>query len=206
MVKYAVRVVSKMSSSKVEISKLKESKDWTIWKMQVRVVLKSMGIFKVVDGTEKYPTLKEGSSTSDTTLYDAAVEAWDTKDVKAQSVILTSIDAQPSLHVVNCKTAGGMWTKLHGVYEQKSETGIHLLYQRLLTFRKSEDDDMTNFISKLEEIVHQLKDLGETISDKMVTTIILLALPPEFNHFHSAWESTAEDKRKIDRIVKSIND
>lgn len=161
---------SKMSNSKVEIKKLKESKDWTMWKMQVKIVLRSMEVFKIVDGSEKCPKLKLNATTAEITAHELSLQAWDLKDVKAQSVIITSIDSQPSLHVVNCKTSCEMWAKLHSVYEQKSETGIHLLYQRLFTFGKSADDDMANFISKLEEIVHQLKDLGETISDKMVMT------------------------------------
>lgn len=77
-------------------------------------------------------------------------------------MIITSIDSKPSLHVVNCTTACEMWAKLHSIYEQKSETSIHLLYKSLLTFTKDPIDDVANFISKLEENVHQLKDLGET--------------------------------------------
>lgn len=152
-------VVVKMST-KVEITKLKEPKDWTMWKMQVKIVLRSMGVFKVVDGSEKCPILRQNASSSQITDHEKAFAEWDGKDVKAQSVIVTSVDTQPSLHMVNCTSAFEMWAKLHSVYEQKSETGIHLLYQRLFTFGKSTDDDMANFISKLEEIVHQLKDLG----------------------------------------------
>lgn len=65
-----------------------------------------------------------------------------------------------------------MWLKLHSVFEQKSETGIHFLQQKFFSFEKAPEDDMANFISKLEEIVQQLADLGEKIPESMVVTKI----------------------------------
>lgn len=90
------------------------------------------------------------------------------------------------MHIVNCKNACGMWSKLHSVFEQKSKTGIHLLQQKFFTFEKNPADDIASFISKVEEIVQQLADLGERISDSMIVTRILMALPSCYNHFHSA--------------------
>lgn len=184
-------------STDVKVSKLKEAKDWTLWKLQAKVVLKTLEVFKVVDGSEKCPKLKENATSAESTAYKTAFEAWDKKDVRAQSVILTSIDVQPSLHIVSCKSSHEMWTKLHTVFEQKSESGIHFLLQKFFRFEKGDDDDMANFISKLEEIVQQLNDLGEKISESMIVTRILMALPPSYNHFHSAWESTADDRKTL---------
>lgn len=187
-------------SAEIKINKLKEAKDWTLWKLQTKVVLRSLDVFKVVDGTEKCPVLKTGASEKEKEAHDIAFGSWEKKDVKAQSVILTSIDVQPSLHIVSCKSANEMWLKLHNVFEQKSETGIHFLQQKFFTFEKNTADDMANFISKLEEIVQQLDDLGEKIPESMVVTKILMALPSTFNHFHSAWESTADDKKSLNEL------
>jgi hypothetical protein len=44
---------------------LKEAKDWTLWKLQAKVVLKSLGAFKVVYGSEKCPILAAGASVAD---------------------------------------------------------------------------------------------------------------------------------------------
>lgn len=174
-------------STEVKIAKLKEAKDWTLWKLQAKVVLKTLDVFKVVDGSEKVPILKPNAQGNEVTAHAELLEAWEKKDVRAQSVILTSIDAQPSLHIVSCTSANEMWTKLHNVFEQKSESGIHFLLQKFFRFEKSDDDDMANFVSKLEEIVRQLSDLGEKVSESMVVTRILMALPSSYNHFHSAW-------------------
>lgn len=187
-------------STEVKISKLTESKDWTIWKLQAKVVLRSLDVFDVVIGKEKPPELKDNPSQSDTVKYEEEYAKFDKKDVKAQSVIVTSVAVQPMTHIVNCKTAFEMWSKLHSVFEQKSEAGIHLLQQKFFTFEKDADDDMATFISKIETIVQQLDDLGEKIPESMVTTKILLALPSSYNHFHSAWESTIDSKKTLNDL------
>lgn len=188
-------------SSEVKISKLKEQKDWTLWKLQAKVVLKTLEVFSVVDKTEKYPILeKQDPSATELAAYEKLILAWDKKDVKAQSVILTSIESQALLHIVSCKPSSEMWDKLHSVFEQKSQSGIHFLLQKFFQYEKNDDDDIANFISKLEEIVQQLSDLDEKISEKMIITRILMALPPSFNHFHSAWESTAENSKNLTNL------
>lgn len=88
-----------------KINKLQEAKDWTLWKLQARVVLKSLEVFKVVDGSEKCPILKIGAAQEEISAFNKLFEAWEKKDVKAQSLILTSVGTQVSLHMVSCTTA-----------------------------------------------------------------------------------------------------
>lgn len=47
------------------------------------------------------------------------------------------------------------------------------------------------------EIVQQLKDQDENISDLMAITKTLMSLPAEYNHFHSAWESTSAENQTM---------
>lgn len=123
-------------SNEVKISKLTEAKEWTLWKLQVKVVLRSLEVFDVVDGKVKEPQLKDNATSDETAKHLEEYAKFEKKDVKAQSVIVTSIAQQPPTHIVNCKTAFEMWNKLHSVFEQKSETGIHLLQQKFFTFEK----------------------------------------------------------------------
>lgn len=183
--------------SEIKISKLADAKDWTLWKMQVKVVLRSQEVFGVVDKTEKEPVLKSGADGAAITKHEEEKKEWLKKDLKAQSVILTSIEKQPSTHIINCKTACEMWDKLHIVFEQKSETSIDLLYEKFFALSKESGDDMASFISKVEEIAQQLSDLGEKIPERMVMTRIIKVLPPTYNHFHSAWESTVDNKKNL---------
>lgn len=184
-----------MDSESSKITKLVDAKQWTIWKFQVKIVLQSIGAWNVVNGTEKEP--KRDSSN---TKYETELAEFNKKDVNAQRVIVTTVGEQPLLHIVNCTHASEMWSKLQTVFEQKSKSGIHFLYQKFFLHTKSDEVDMAGFISQIEEIVKQLSDLDTKIPDSMVVTKILMSLPPTYNHFHSAWESTAEANQTLEHL------
>lgn len=182
-----------MENDTYKIEKLTSASQWLLWKFQVRIMLSASDAFQVVSGDLAQPA--EG---------DAKLSAWQKVDMKAQRVIATSVGQQALLHIVNCTTSNQMWRKLHTVYEQKSDCSVHLLQQRFYSFVKDPNDSIACHISKLEELVQQLKDLKENISDSMIMTKILMTLPASYNHFHSAWESTSAEQRTLDHLRERL--
>lgn len=100
--------------------------------------------------------------------------------------------------IINCDTAHQMWEKLHGVYENKTETSLYMLQQEWFQYNKDPNDDLSTHISKLQDLCFKLKAFGEEISDSMLITKIIIALPEQYNYFVSAWESTEAEQRTID--------
>uniref|UniRef100_A0A1B6BYY1 Copia protein n=1 Tax=Clastoptera arizonana TaxID=38151 RepID=A0A1B6BYY1_9HEMI len=96
-----------------------------------------------------------------------------------------------------------MWNKLHSIFEQKSTVSVHLLQQRFLNY-KYDGEDISTLFSKIEEMVNQLKSLGETVSDKMIMTKVLMSIPDRFNHFISAWESVPTKKQTLDNLSSRL--
>lgn len=145
------------------------------------------------------PTATEITADADApTKYQKRLREWIKNDGMAQRYIVTSMENTPMLHIINCTTAHEMWEKLHRVYENKTETSVHMLQQEWFKYSKDPNDDLSTHISKLQDLCHKLKALGETISDSMLITKILMTLPEQYNHFVSAWESTDAAQRTID--------
>lgn len=117
---------------------------------------------------------------------------------------ITALGKLPKIHVLNCETSNAMWTKLEAVYEKKSQATIHFTTQKFFNFARESVDDIATFISKLQAVVKQMRDLGEQVSDGMVMTKILMSLPSELSHFASAWESTPEELRTIDNLTSRL--
>lgn len=187
-----------MSSGDLDkIFRLREEKDWVLWKFQISILLKYHEVFDYVTGKTKEPPETDKD-------YATKIVDFNKHDIKAQRAISSTIEKEPLLHIVNCKTSAEMWAKLKSVYEQSSETTIHFIQQRFFTFTKDPSDSIATFIAKLQELVQQLTDLGEEVSDKMVMTKILLALPPSLNHFHSSWAATAEDKKTLNELCTRL--
>lgn len=185
----------------VRIEKLQSVEKWPMYKFQIRVIMMSNELWDIVCGDSPKPVKNDNEKQED---FDAKSKAWKLKDCKAQKHIVTSVGEEPLLHIMNCETAREMWTKLENVYEQKSKSSIHLLQQKFYSFTKDPADNMAVHISKLRNIVQQLKDLGEIISDSMVITKVLSTLPSDLGHFQSAWESTSENDQTIDNLTSRL--
>ncbi|CAH2105332.1 unnamed protein product [Euphydryas editha] len=172
--------------------KLEGISNWNLWKFQSIVFLRSQDLLEVVDGRRVKP--------------EAAADkaAWEKKDAKAQSWIVTRISEKAMLHIITCTTSAEMWRKLSSVYEQKSETSIHIVQQRFFQYKYEEGTDMSTFLSKIEELRNQLKQMGEEISEKFVITKVLMSLPDCYKHFVSAWESAPDEKQSLENLVARL--
>lgn len=130
------RLVLNMGSEKP--LKLEGYGDWISWKFQVKVILKALDIFKMVDGSEIRPVPAAAEEEGEE---GKAEGEWLKKDARAQGVIVTRLSNKTMLQITSCVTAKDMWDKLHTIYEQKSDGSVHLLQQKFfgLKFAKVED-------------------------------------------------------------------
>lgn len=179
-----------METELLKIEKLHGSEQWLIWKFQMKQILEANGVYDIVRGITKEPVGGEANAVAD----------WKKLDAKARRIISTSVGNQPIMHILNCEKSSEMWSVLENIYQPKSTSSILLLQQRYYSFVKQPTDDMATFISKLLDIVNQLKEQNEAISDSMVIAKIQMSLPPEYNYFHSAWESTSPADRTLEKM------
>lgn len=61
------------------VIKLEGSRNWNLWKFQIMVVLRGHGLLDIVEGRSLKPKNEEEKA------------AWETKDAKAQMVLVTRI-------------------------------------------------------------------------------------------------------------------
>lgn len=154
--------------------------NWITWKFQVTVILKAKNVYDIITGKRKRP-----ETTSD---------KWKKLDVKAQEIIITRMGEGPLVHLLSCQTSYEMWEKLLSIYEKKSKVSVHLLQQKFFAL-ECKGESISVFISRLEEIRSQLKQMGEDVSESMFITKILMSLPDKLKHFVSAWESTTAESQ-----------
>ncbi|CAD6210593.1 GSCOCG00010914001-RA-CDS, partial [Cotesia congregata] len=163
-----------ISSSNSGVIKLEGQRNWIVWKFQITVLLKGLGIFSIVDGTTTKPE------------EEVQAQDWIKKDGSAQSLIVTRLTESTMAHIVTCETAADMWRKLLSICEQKSESSIHLVQQRFFSYQYEEGMEISVFVSKVQELASQLKSLGEKVYDNFIMTKILMSLPEKFKYFMSA--------------------
>lgn len=189
----------------IKIEKFQNAAQWTAWRFTVRVTLIAADIFDIVNGDKRKPAPAGADFTAEqTSARLKSISIWMKSDARAQRIIVTSLGEKTMLHILHCETAKAMWDKLHSVYEQRDECGKQLLQQQFFSFAKSDEDDMATHISKLETLVFKLRQLGMAIDEEMVITRLLTSLPVEYNHFSSAWDSTAAISQTLGNLTSRL--
>lgn len=163
-----------MTSEIVKIEHLKGVENWASWKLQIRVILNASDVWSVVNGDATRPVAVPSTDATAVQEHQKSMTDWIKADSIGQKVIGTSVGPQALLHIINCESAAEMWTKLKSIYEQKSETSIHMLQQMWYSATMDSTDSIASHIAKLEDIAHKLELLGEKVSDNMIITKILM--------------------------------
>lgn len=183
-----------------KITKLKGAENWAQWKFQVSVLLRNKDALRMATGDLDRPVLAQEA----TAAQRQELRNWMKVDNTAQKIIATSVADSQLVHIMNCSYAKDMWQALHNLYEQKSETSIHMLQQKWYLLSKKPKDSMASHIAKLKDLVHRLEALGEPIADSMIITKILMTLPAAYNHFTTAWESIPRAERTLPNLVERL--
>ena len=102
----------------------------------------------------------------------------------------------------DCKTSREMWTKLSNIYQRKNEQQKYILMQEFFNYIMSKNEDVSTHVSKLQNIVHRIKTLGQEITKQiMLISKILVTLPENYKSF--AWESTPEADKTVEIYIKT---
>ena len=79
-----------------------------------------------------------------------------------------------------------IYDKLAELYSVSTAGEVISLRQKLYKLRMSKEEGITSYFMRISEIRDQLQELGEMVSDKEMTTIVLNALSEEWGNFSSS--------------------
>jgi len=161
----------------------------------MKIVLRAENPMGIVVGTETIPAFEDSPSKH---------RKWLVRDAKAQRLLTSTIDVKIHNHLVACETSAQMYTKLKTIFERDNDQQKCNLLQDFYNFKYSKDMDMIENIGKLKNVVHKLTSLNQLISEEMVITRILTALPEEYQYFSCAWDSTRKEDRTLENLCARL--
>lgn len=80
-----------------------------------------------------------------------------------------------------------MLEKLDAILKFKFDFNKILLLDKVHQIKIENNETVVQYIEKIENLVHQIKDSGESITNATIITKILGTLPPEYINFRQAW-------------------
>lgn len=183
-------------ADRIETSNIQkfDGRNYSQWKFQVVCALKAKGLFEFVNGAAKKPEKTE------------EMEAWARRDANAMFVLTSAMEFKQIAIIENCSTAVEIMEKLDSIYQQKSEFNKMTLLEKFHRLKMEPSESVICYISRTENLVKQIKDAGETITETAVVTKILCTLPEKFRNFRQAWLSTEEGKQTLRNLTSRLLD
>ncbi|GJW75668.1 hypothetical protein Tco_0135038 [Tanacetum coccineum] len=150
-------------SPSVNIEKFNGKSNFSLWRIEIRALLKQQGIWAPLAGPKPA---------------DMTDAKYNSQDEKAHSTILLSLSDEVLYEVADEETAAGVWKKLEKLYMTKSLTNKLLLKQRLFSLRMKEGSALKDHLDALNSILMDLKNVEVKIDDEDPSYSSLVSLPP----------------------------
>lgn len=176
----------------INISKLKGSANYQLWKFEAQIFLEASGLFGIVSGTETRPLTD-----------DEKLQKWLKNDASAKKVIVTTIEKPLLTNILTCETSAEMWATLKSVYGYNTNQEKSALFREFYAATYTKGDVMS-YVAKLENLFAQLRALDHTLKNELLINKILQSLPDSWRSFVTGFDFLPETNKTLDTLKNRI--
>ncbi|XP_078158058.1 uncharacterized protein LOC144553727 [Carex rostrata] len=167
-----------MSVSNPSIPLLKGD-NYKLWSIKIQTLLKSQGLWELVE---------KGAPDTDPTPTETAK-----RDAKALFFIQQAVDDTISSKIAAATNAKEAWTTLKTTFQGSTQVmAIKLqgLRRDFETLQMNNEESVQIYISRVQEVVNQIRAFRGTMKQKTVVAKVLRSLTPKFDHVVAAIEKS----------------
>jgi hypothetical protein len=108
-------------------------------------------------------------------------ERWENDEIAAMEWIARTLPNVVWIPLMNLTTVKAVWDALVAEYENRSQTSIINLDHQMTSLRCEEDNNVRNHINQLVLMREKLALMGETISDRKFSQVLLGSMPASYS-------------------------
>ena len=138
--------MDKMQSSKFEVEKFSDKRNFELWKLKMRDLLVQQRLQKALTGNSKKPTTMTN-------------EEWEDRDAKSLSTIHLCLAHEVLFNIIGEDTTSGLWSKLESLYMTKSLTSIIYLKRQLYSLWMKEGTNVVDHLNNFNTLIVQLTSM-----------------------------------------------
>ena len=140
-------------------------------------VLRSRKLWSLVVGDKERPSDAAGR------------KEWDEQDEEARQVIVMTVFDSQNSYLFDETSAKGMWDRLKEAHQEVSVANTLRLKSTFNAYKKDPKHTITMHVTKVKEMVQELKAVGVTIPKEDIILILLDSLPEEYRLVKSSLKS-----------------
>lgn len=172
-----------VQSSKLDIKVIKlEDNNYVVWKRHFINVLKAKSLYTAV--------VNEGVEES--------------IDQQTLALLGSALSEDNMALVVGCSSAYEAWQRLELIYENKTTFEKQDLLGKIHSYKIDRLADIGRSLMEIQTTSSKLKLLGEIVSDDALMSIIMKALPTQFENFIVAFKLLSPEQRTLNHLISNV--
>lgn len=143
-----------------------DGSNYTNWKFKLQTLLEGQNAYGISIGDEVKLTTSTGGS-------NIVIQDWERREMKEKVLIKLSVKDCIIPKIRECKTVNDIWMILKEMYEIKNTCQTLYLGKKILSIKMEENEFVSSFISQIKEAKDKLTNIGHTIVNDDLVTIIM---------------------------------
>jgi len=133
------------------------------------------------------------------------IAAWVKVDVKAQALIVPSLNERQTSHVYNLNTSNEIWMKLKKINSDSSQLNNQHTLSKFFNYKITSDQSILDAYAEIEEISRSNNEMGVAMAESAVVTKIVSALNKEVHgSFKRTWDPVPDAEQTMDRLLSRL--
>lgn len=160
-----------------DITKLKGSENFHIWKFAIEAMFEFKGFGDtIVEKSVELPTVPK--------------EDDPTKLTQAGALLKLSVEPHIYAHIQTCTSALDIWKRLKTMYEDRGLLRKVTLLRELISIRLEDCDGMQSYVDYMKAAANRLAGIGFNVDDVWLGAMLLAGLTDEFKPLIMGLESS----------------
>jgi len=182
-------------------------KNWVVWKFQLEQVMRANHMLDILDGSFKKPIKITESDKNGRTIVNNQkdIDHWNELDGWAMSILSTSVEPALIEAHVTATSSHELWSKLKAIHEPKSEVSRQILWDHFYDIKKSSNETVNQFVSRIVVAAQKLRNASATCSDEQVIARIFFGLPDDYLIIEQLWEVLEPSRQTIATLTARLN-
>ncbi|KAI5341218.1 hypothetical protein L3X38_020492 [Prunus dulcis] len=178
--------------------------NYEFWKIRMRTIFKSHGIWNLVEkGLQASDSKVDEEGSSDSEMVSLLM-----KDAKALGIIQCAISDDIFPRISNEETSKGAWDILHQEFHGDKQVRSIMLQglRRDFEYTRMRDDEiLSGYITRLLELVNQMKGYGEDLTKGRIVQKLLISLTKEFDPVCYVIEQTRDiETIEVQEVIAAL--
>ncbi|XP_050132860.1 uncharacterized protein LOC126608889 [Malus sylvestris] len=169
--------------------------NYEFWRIKMATIFKSLGLWNLVEKgitTPDSKKKKEAEGSSDDAV-DEEMTVMSMKDAKALGIIQNAVSDQIFPRIANADSAKMAWDLLYGEYhggDQVRSVKLQNLRREFEYARMRDDESLTGYLTRLNDLINQMKTFGEALSNERLVQNVLISLTKMYDPICLVIENT----------------